>query len=413
MNWFKSRKKSNAQEKQEIDTTSEVVAEEYAEDNKEDSLNVYLSQLPDDTEFGNNALIEITDKNIIARLSAMAPQLSQAKVIGKNIATALKQQEAFAQPLYRVVLTKGGELADSKNLAGAKRAFTLGKNGIKENADLVQVNVDKIDIARNVGAMAMNIASMVVGQYYMNQISSQMEVINESLDKLIEIEEIKYKSEVATLIESVYKSAKFQISNIATEELRKLESNKIQELERECQNLLNQAENQLVAIVNKQIKEFKQYEKTVFDIKKWSKYAEILLKLLYQIDCLDLAMSLGQKTNEQSFLIYNSHKEKATEMAKQLELWHQEQCKTFQIDLENSKVARWEGLLSFIEKPLGLINSELNYKELNPKKKQLILNQTKNDEEQTDNFDNLFNYDVQIIVKEGKYYYLPNTGNNI
>lgn len=259
----------------------------------------------------------------------------------------------------------------------------------------------------NAQAAVMNVASMVVGQYYMNQITLHMTAISVSLEKLLEIEEIKYKSEVETLLESVFETAQFQIASIENEELRNREANKIQNKKNKCQNLLNQAENHLNNLLNKKITTFIDYEKSTVNIEKWKSYTQILIDLFYKIDVLDFAIHKGQKSKEQCFKTYELHKNNAIEIKNQLIAWHNVQQEHFDIDLENNRVAH-DGFLSLIKKPISIINDDWNYKKLKSKTKHMILNQIENDVEQSKEFDNLFEKDIQIIIKEGKYYYLPN-----
>ena len=84
----------------------------------------------------------------------------------------------------------------------------------------------------NAGACVFSVASMVVGQYYMQQIDSKLSDIAENIDKIIENIEIQYKSRVSSLIESVYSVSKFQLSSMGNEELRNRELNNIQDLKK-------------------------------------------------------------------------------------------------------------------------------------------------------------------------------------
>lgn len=329
-------------------------------------------------------------------------------ILYKNVSAGINQKLA-PHTLYFAITKSGKELADSLEIPGAKRGIVHGENGIIEHANLIKHNnpKEKIDIMANTQAAVMNVASLVVGQYYMNQIASQMTAISESLEKLLEFEEIKYKSEVQTLLESVFETAQFQMAIIENEEIRNREANKIQALKNKCQNLLNQAENHLNNLLQKKITDFGDYEKGIINIEKWNNYVQILMDMFYKIDVLDFALHKGQKTKEQCFKTYDLHKNISIERKNLLIAWHNEQCEHFDIDLENNRVAH-DGILSLIKKPISLINDEWNYKKLKSKTKQLILRQTENIVEQQEEFDNLFDSEVQIIIKDGKCYYLPN-----
>lgn len=106
-------------------------------------------------------LIEITDSSVLSRIDALIPLTGAAGVSIGNIARQSKET------LYKVVLKNGGKLVDSKTMEGAKRAMVMGKNGIAENANLLAVEPDKTGMIANAGACVFSVASMVVGQYYM------------------------------------------------------------------------------------------------------------------------------------------------------------------------------------------------------------------------------------------------------
>ena len=118
-------------------------------------------------------------------------------------------------------------LVDAKGYGkGIKRAFTQGENGqIKEHATLEAANKGV-----NATAAVMGLASMVVGQYYMSQVDTQLKAIKDSLSSISEFLDIQYQSKVASLMEAVYTISKFQISSIENEELRNRELNSIQQL---------------------------------------------------------------------------------------------------------------------------------------------------------------------------------------
>ena len=151
-------------------------------------------------------------------------------------------------------------------------------NGIKENANLIEVTkgVDKGAVVTNAGAAVMSVASMVVGQYYMRQVGSQLSLIGDRLSKVIEFLDVQYKSEVASLMESVYNISKFQISSVENEELRARELDNIQNLRKDCQRLLNQAETTIEALTSKNCSSYSDYESKVKEIDKWNQYQMVL-----------------------------------------------------------------------------------------------------------------------------------------
>ena len=253
-----------------------------AEEDKQ--LSVVLESLPAVYNVDKSRLIEIKDSSVLARIDALIPSAGAAGVSIGNIAGQSRET------LYKVVLKNGGKLVDSKTMEGAKRAMVMGKNGIAENANLLAVEPDKAGMIANAGACVFSVASMVVGQYYMQQIDSKLSVIAENIDKIIENLEIQYKSRVSSLIQSVYDVSKFQISSIDKEELRNRELDNIQDLRKECQTLLSEAELEIESVLGSDSATYDQYAKKINDLEKWSKYQELLIQLLYQINKLDFTL---------------------------------------------------------------------------------------------------------------------------
>lgn len=402
---FKKKKKQN---------NTDVVVIESEPDNNEtqivstenNGLAVLMEQLPTTYSIDENSLIEITDSHVLARIDSLVPSLGTT---GASIGNVVKSvQAAKGETLYRVVLQKGGELVDSRSMVGAKRAMALGPNGIRENANLIEVpqGLDKGAVVANAGAAVMGVASMVVGQYYMAQVDNQLALISDSLSRVIDFLDVQYKSEVASLMESVYNISRFQISSIENEELRSRELDNIQELRKDCQRLLNQAETTIETLTSKTYSSYSEYESKIKEIEKWNQYQMVLVKLLYQLNILDFTLHLGIKSKEQCFGSFSLHTTKIETLHTRLVDWHKNQCEVLKIDLDESR-RKHTGVLGWLEKPISWINDDWNYEKVGTQTVRMIKGQTADVGEITYTSDNLFEEDVEIIARNGKYYYLP------
>ena len=369
-------------------------------------LAVLIEQLPTTYSIDENSLIEITDSHVLARIDGFVPSLGTT---GASIGNVVKSvQAAQGETLYRVVLQKGGELVDSRGMMGAKRAMALGPNGIRENANLIGVpqGLDKGAVVANAGAAVMGVASMVVGQYYMAQVDNQLSLISDSLSRVIDFLDVQYKSEVASLMESVYNISRFQISSIENEELRSRELDNIQELRKDCQRLLNQTETTIETLTSKTYSSYDEYERKVKEIEKWNQYQAILIKLLYQLNILDFTLHLGIKSKEQCFGSFTLHTTKIETLHTRLVGWHKNQCEVLKIDIDESR-RKHTGVLGWFEKPISWINDDWNYEKVGTQNVRMIKGQTAEIGEITYTSDNLFEENVEIIARNGKYYYLP------
>lgn len=278
---FKKRKQN-----EEIGDTS---TQSLAINDADKGLEVVLESLPTTFDETQGHLVEITEPSVLARIDAVIPA---ASVAGANIAKAVG---STGETLYKVVLKNGGQLVDSRAFVGAKRAMTMGKNGIAEHANLLEVDPSELGKVANVGATVFSVASIIVGQYYMQQIDAKIGAISDELKGIASTLDIQYRSQASSLIESVYNISKFQMDIIANEELRLRELDNIQELRKDCQTLLNQAEAEIETILGTEQPTYDSYASAIKKIEKWSRYQSILVQVLAQINELDFALSMGAK----------------------------------------------------------------------------------------------------------------------
>ena len=393
------------------DATAEATIDPKPEETPPEStadteLTALLEQLPPTYSLNAAGLVEITDPLILARIEALVPSAHTTASSLKHLARDIQAQNG--ETLYRVILKKGGVLVDSATMPGAKRAMTMGEKGIAENANLIPVSQtsDKGVTIADTTSAAMGVASMVVGQYYMHQVSTQMSLIGDHLSKLIDTLDVQYKSEVASLMESVYNISKFQMSSIENEELRGRELTNIQELRKDCQRLLNQAETTIETLTGTTYSDYSEYESKIKEIEKWKQYQMILLKLLYQLNTLDFALHLGGKSQEQCFGSFSLHTDKVEKLHLRLVEWHTAQCKALKISLDESR-REHSGLLGLMKKPIAWINDDWNYSQVGPETIQMIQAQTADIDKLEYTADSLFDDSVEIIIRDGKYYYLP------
>ncbi len=260
-NVFKRKKKKKISNEviQSIEESSTI------ENIQKDDFFLLLERLPENGNLDETGLVEITNSHILGKIESF---IFSAGSTGLSIKNAVNSVKGKNETLYKIALQKGGQLANSTKTTGAKKAFTIKNNRIQENADLIPVfqTIDTGAIITNVGAAAMNVASMVVGQYYMSQIDARLNSISNGLSKIIDFLDIQYKSQVASLTESVYAISKFKISSLENEELRNRELDNLQSLRNKCQELLNQAETTLETLIDKNCSSYNDYEKTVKEI---------------------------------------------------------------------------------------------------------------------------------------------------
>lgn len=154
-----------------------------ANDIKKNEITVHIELLPATTKFNEKSLFEITDSTIISRISDLIPFTSQTgtMVIAQNALNSLKDTELVKMDIPFSKLTK------SKEVASAARGYAHSGKGLAAQANLTKVDTAKItkttELANGV-ANVMNVGSLVVGQYYMTEISSKLETLTNSMNKI-------------------------------------------------------------------------------------------------------------------------------------------------------------------------------------------------------------------------------------
>ena len=379
---FKRNKKQ-----EELNKDVQLVEEQHSTTDKNNmsSLGVLLEKMSSICGLDVNSLTEITDSQILTQIDSVILAVGEIKNTANTVIEEIKDT-------YRMVFKKGTQAASFNKMTKTKK--------------ISEKMADKSVLSANISSTVMAVAPMVVVQYYMNQVCTRLDLINESISKVIDFLDVQYKSRVASLMELVYNISKYQISSIENEELRGRELDNVQRLRDVCQTLLNQAETTLETLTCKNCPTFDNYEKTINEIGKWTQYQTVLVKLLYQINILDFALHLGIKSKEQCFGSFDLHASKAESIHTRLIDWHNAQCEALKIDLTEGR-RKHTGALAWLNKPIGWINDNWNYQSIDDKTVHMIKDQISEITNLSYSSENLFNEDVQIIIKDGKYYYLP------
>lgn len=196
-----------------------------------------MEQLASLTEVEEQALSEITDSHLIKHLSASIPSMVEM------VAKVAQKQGAKGTELYKVIIPKNATLTKSKDMVGAVRGTYRNGSKIAGHANLVKVDPTKLNKASQVSGgvtNVMNVASLVVGQYYMAEVNAKLETLNHGISKIGEFQEREFKSRIMSLLPRVAKITKFSSEILASEELRTRKLQQLDSLEGEATQLLQQ-----------------------------------------------------------------------------------------------------------------------------------------------------------------------------
>lgn len=385
-------------------TKGSVVISPTNEEPYSNHLVIQMEMLPAEYEIDERNLAEITDSKVLAHVNNLVPGLAQVGNAANNVAQAV---QANSETLYRAILPTGAKLADSKAVEGAVRGFYNGTEGIKGHANWVAVETQNATTAvANTAAAAMGVASMVVGQYYMTQINAELGEINDGISKISDFQDNEYRSRVFSLIAHVKKISDFQVEILTNDELRLSKIAQLDGLEEECTQLLGQANLTIADYTKKADYEFNDYEKGLKKAHDWYLYQQSLLDILYKISDLRYALHLGNVSREQCSALLPIYSNQVVETQDRLTAWHQKNKENLDIDIDGIRRRRdgFDKIIHFIP---GLIKDEHNFKELEANTVNMIRNQVSGNNREYQNRSELYQKDVQLISKDGKIYYLP------
>jgi hypothetical protein len=314
--------------------------------------------------------------------------------------------------LYRAVIPAGTKLANSNTMNGAVRGFINGSKGIQEHANFVAVEVNNgaIPITPNSLVAAMSVASIIVGQYYMTQINSELKIISNGISQIQNFQNNEYRSRVLSLVTHVKKIVDFQTEILENDELRLSKILQLDSLEEECTQLLGQANLTLIDFTKQSELKYKEYENILGSVQEWFMYQKSLLDILCKISDLRYTLYLGVVSREQCIAILPIYSKYVSDTQKRLTTWHKGVANQLGIDIEKGHRKR-SGINGTFHSIIGFIANDdsYNFKSMEKKTIDMIkeqeLGHNKNYPIDTSE---LYNEDVQLIAKNKKIYYLPN-----
>lgn len=406
-----SRRKANFNGKDVLATaiSAPIISESLeVEQIQESGITICIERLPAITEIDEKRLFEITDRTVIARISETIPAAAEAAA--KTVTnTALKNVE-----LYRAVIPSGETLVKSREMEGAFRGFYHGAKGTKGHANLFKVDPTKISktstIANGV-ANVINVGSLVVGQYYMTEINSKLETMNENVSKISDFQDREFKSRILSLLSRVGEISQFSTEILEIEEQRNIKLTTLENLKGIATELLGQVNITISDISNKSPNpDYKEYLEKVDDFNILVQYQNILIMVLEEISKLTYLLGKGDISSDMSYSLFKNYLEQSIQTRNSLEQWHDSQVKSLCIDLDKNRISK-TGVALFFGAIPGFIDDKWKYKELKQGLVEKINTQTTPKPKALNEPEEVYNDDVQIIIKDGKYYFLHEASN--
>ena len=345
----------------------------------------------------NSTLVEITDNKALGAIAQIIPDAAKMAAATSNAILA------GGEKVYRAVLPAGQTLAkaaDGDGLRGFSREGGLFKN----HARFYEVD-QSINKALNVTAAAMSVASIVVGQYYMNQINSKLERIGSKIDKVANFQNDEFKGKVIALVSQIKKILSFKGEILQDEKLCAEKIASLDQSEHKCTELLAQANNAIIRTTNQKFSEYKAYKDATYDVDGWYECQQVLIEVLYQISDLEYTLHKGTMSLEQCSSLLIEYTNQVVNARDLLVRWHKENMKRFEVDLSRKTRKRdaIDGALHFLP---GLFDSSQNYAEMSDHTARLYEKQLSHQREYSHRKKGLYAEEVQLILQDGKWYYL-------
>lgn len=376
---------------------------------KSQKMEILFDVISNLTETEEAQLSEIKNNKLLSVIDRVIPEAIKTVTDGAT-AKAFHDFSKNAGELYQVIIPKGAVLDKSKAIEGTFRgSYREVANQIKGNASWRPVDGSPAETMAMASAAnaVMNVASMVVGQYYMAQINDQLGEINSGIEKIVDFQQNEYKSKVIALVAEIQKSSLFQVETIENYELRNRELAHIKSLEHECAQLLGQANLSLQTISEKRHQDYEDYEKNIRQAEIWIQYQQVLLELMKKISDLTYTLNLGAVSRENSLALCQPYIKQSDNTLDKMKEWHQHNCAKFEINIEESRRKR-QGVEGFFMGALGWFDDDFNYKKMSKRTVDSIEHQSEKGSKDAPALeDDLFREDVRLIAKGGKIYYLP------
>ncbi len=322
---------------------------------------------------------KITDSNIKKAIATIDNMLPKSAIISSNIK---KETELLnSNRVFFSAAKKGTENMQAVGNTGRVYGSQMKKDALT-NRKLYskQTEFTREDaLVKSAGKNALvnsgfNTVSMVVGQYYMNEINNKLEDIQNDINEISNYLDSEYQGKIMNVISKLKEITDNRIEILNNEFSTKKRYDEIIDLEKECKILLGQANDEIKKNIPNDDIEYNKYEKILKIISKWFARQQLLQRLLLEIGNLRYVMACGNETSELSHAQYNIYLEQTNFVNEKLKNLHTKMSKKYGIDINKS---RKNGKFYEIRKnTVGKIKEDWAYHKLDNSTVNMIESQT-------------------------------------
>lgn len=251
----------------------------------------------------------------------------------------------------------------------------------------------------------MNVGSLVVGQYYMSEINAKLETMSKNISEISDFQDREFKSRIMSLMARVGEISHFSVEIIENNELRKIKLSTLDDLKGDATELLGQVNETITGISQGTPNpDYKAYQGMVDDFFVLVEHQNILIAVLEEISKLTYLLGKGDISRDMCFSIYTKYWELSLQTRDGLESWHEKQVAALKIDLDMNRRSK-SGIEGFFSHIPALFDDTWKYKDLKYGMADKITSQTQTKPQALIEQKAVYEHDVQIIIKDGKYYY--------
>ena len=408
--------KSKVSDEHDVDPFSLGVATQTANNelttSEQEVTQVKVEELPLDFKMDHSHMFEIQDITVVARLDGLVHGSAQQvlhEVQQQSVKNALQSAETLLQsdiPLDRLTKARG--------IPQGYRATLMGEKGIERNAVLRQYDTSKITQSGRVAvglSRMMSTATFVVCQYHMSEISSRLSDINRNIRSIGDFQQREFKSKIMALINNVEEVSRYSYETLENSDLRIRELHHLNGYKDDAVQQMEQVNVTIHDVTNGSISKIQEYQSKVDELDKLLEYQRILIAILEKISVLTYTLNLGEASTDKCFSSYNNMLNQSNELRKLMPVWHQSNLDKLGIEPRKNRFKK-QGVEGLVSKPLSIFDRKLLYKKLDPDFKKMIIRQSRHNEIGISTPIGLFEEDVEVINKDGKWYYVPSPKDN-
>ena len=268
-------------------------------------------------EVDRSRLCEVSDPALKECLLSLAPKAAK---------------KATQTPLYKVVLPKGAALVPSKAFKGGLRAFFMGEKGIEGHATLVRA-----DSLLGPAAAAYAVASVIVGQHYMTEISRRIDRLYDGIADVHLFQKGELQSKAKALALSLCHTASHQQELLKNKELRQRELVNLDAQQREAEQLLSQCTGALEALSRREEKDYAHYAHDVEEADGYLQCQSVLAEALGHIVELKYVLNLGKVSLDYCKGPYDRYMEEALHSRQSIADFHHHHIESLHIEPEKMR----------------------------------------------------------------------------